>query len=210
MNITIIDRGTTFVEAAQCQTARTIVERRSIKQFKPDPVSEELLCELLNVSVWAPNHGLREPWRFILFVDEGKRTLGEAIAANAVKSRSPETYMNIPAHLLVVVQEDPRQREREEDYAAACALIQNFQLAAWERGLGVIWKTEPFTFVPGFLKSVGVKPGEKLVGLLHIGYPEAIPEARPRTRAEEKLTVVRSSTATEDPQGNGSIPAGIR
>ncbi len=183
-------------------TARTIKERRSIKQFTTEPVSIELLHELLNVAVWAPNHGLREPWRLILFVEEGKRVLGEAIAQNAVKKRSIETYMDIPAHLLVVINEDSRQREWEEDYAAACSFIQNFQLAAWERGVGVIWKTEPFTFNPKFRRAVGVRPGEKLVGLLHIGYPAVIPTAKPRMQAEEKLTVIRTASLMEVMESN--------
>ncbi|MNI28391.1 putative NAD(P)H nitroreductase YdjA [compost metagenome] len=188
-------------------TAASIVERRSIKQFTEEPVSTELLYELLNIAVWAPNHGLREPWRFILFIEEGKRILGEAIAKHAVKIRKPQTYIDIPAHLLVVINEDQRQRESEEDFAAACTLIQNFQLAAWERGLGVIWKTEPYTFNPNFRSDVGIQPGEKLVGLLHIGYPKVIPAAKPRTSAETKLTII-SSTTTEDSHFDDTITAG--
>ncbi|MEJ8543815.1 nitroreductase family protein [Brevibacillus borstelensis] len=174
--------------------AQIIRERRSIKKFKPDPVSEELICELLNVAVWAPNHRIREPWRFTLFVGEGKKTVVEAIIHNAVKRRDPDMLMKVPAYLAVSVREDERQREWDEDVFACAALIQNFQLAAWERGLGAVWLTEPFTYQPGFRQSIGVKPDEKLIGLLQIGYPEVIPPAVQRTPAEEKLTVIRDST----------------
>nr|WP_308216636.1 nitroreductase family protein [Pseudalkalibacillus decolorationis] len=71
------------------------------------------------------------------------------------------------------------------------ALIQNFQLAAWEQGIGVIWKTNQYIYSPNFRTHVGVKPGEKIVGLLHIGFPYAIPIAKQRTAAEEKLTVIK-------------------
>lgn len=185
--------------------AHAIRERRTIKKFKPDPVSLELICDLLNISVWAPNHGLREPWRFVLFVDEGKQVIVDAIIQNAVKKRDPEMLLRVPAYLLVIVNEDARTRERDEDYAAACTLIQNFMLAAWEQGVGVIWKTEPFTYQPGFLQAAGVKEDEKLVGLLQLGYPEVVPEARPRTAAEEKLTVVRSRIKLEDVYTNDSV-----
>ncbi len=186
-----------MTQSSRFPIAHLIKDRRTVKRFKKDPVSTELLCELLNVAVWAPNHGLREPWRFMLFIDEGKQVLGEAIVQSAMKKRDPQMYIDIPAHLLVVINEDSRQREWEEDYAAASTLVQNFQLAAWERGLGCVWKTEPFTFTPQFRKAVGVRPGEKLVALLHIGYPDKIPAARPRTQAEDKLTVIRSSDLTE-------------
>ncbi|MBP1961840.1 nitroreductase [Paenibacillus aceris] len=70
-----------------------------------------------------------------------------------------------------------------------CCLIQNFQLAAWEAGVGVVWKTNPFIHSPSFRETVDVKPGEKIVGLLHIGYPEQVPPVRLRTDAREKLTI---------------------
>lgn len=62
------------------KVANIIKERRSIKEFKKDPIPKEVICELLNTAVWAPNHGLREPWRFVLFMNEGKEKLVAAIA----------------------------------------------------------------------------------------------------------------------------------
>lgn len=54
--------------------AKTIRERRSIKNhYKNDPVPGELVVELLNDAVWAPNHGLREPWKFIFVSTEQKQ-----------------------------------------------------------------------------------------------------------------------------------------
>lgn len=54
-------------QTQQNSVAEIIKERRSIKLFKKDPLPQGLLEELLNVAVWAPNHGVREPWRFIAF-----------------------------------------------------------------------------------------------------------------------------------------------
>ena len=183
--------------ANECTVANTIKERRSIKKFKEDPVSQQLIIDLLNVAVWAPDHKVREPWRFILFIGEGKQKLIDAVyeeLSNGNSKKNPEQvkeYMEkVPAHLLVLMKEDPRPLVREEDFAATSTMIQNFQLAAWERELGVIWKTSPFIYSPTFHQAVGVKPGEKLVGLLQIGYPDAIPKAVERTSAEAKLTII--------------------
>ncbi|KKO54339.1 nitroreductase family protein [Paenibacillus sp. DMB20] len=171
--------------------AKVIQERRTIKKFKPDPVAEGLLLELLNTAAWAPNHGMREPWRFTLFVDEGKQLLVKAISDNARKPKDPARLLSVPAYIAVMIQEDERQREFEEDMLAAGTFVQNFQLAAWERGVGVKWLTEPFTYKPEFRASIGVQPREKLVGLLQVGYPEEVPAGRPRTPVEEKLTIIR-------------------
>lgn len=53
--------------------AKTIRERRSIKAGYIDKeVTQETVLNLLEDAVWAPNHGLREPWRFI-FVPADRR-----------------------------------------------------------------------------------------------------------------------------------------
>ncbi|WP_028552972.1 nitroreductase family protein [Paenibacillus sp. UNC451MF] len=177
--------------------AELIKQRRTVRLFKSDAVSTELLKELLNIAVWAPNHGHREPWRFILFQGEGRAKLAQAMvqtysAEDREKhgNKKMEYFMQVPAHLVIVMQEDPRQKVWDEDYAAVCSLIQNFQLAAWERGLGVVWKTNNYGYDPKFRKTIGMQPGEKIAGVLHVGYPEIIPPARPRTLAEERLTII--------------------
>lgn len=177
--------------------ADLIAARRSIKQFNSDSVSTELIKELLDVAAWAPNHGLREPWRITLFTGEGKRVIANAMANHSPKKGEPESLMQIPAYLIVTIPQDPRQKERDEDHAAACMFIENFMLAAWERGLGSIMKTGPYIFNPRFLEEVGVQPGEKLLGVIQVGYPAALPDARPRTPIEQKLTVVDTYTAPD-------------
>lgn len=47
-----------------------ICSRRTIKQFKSDPISIETIKELLEVAVWAPNHKLHEPCSIPLFSSE--------------------------------------------------------------------------------------------------------------------------------------------
>lgn len=171
--------------------ARTIVDRRTIRRYKPDPLPEQLVERLLNTAVWAPTHGLREPWRFILFVAEGRRRLIDAVIRHALKPKNADRLLEVPAYLAVVIREDSRPRELEEDMLAGAALVQNIQLAAWEQGVGVKWLTEPYTFRPQFRADIGVSEGEKLIGLLQLGYPLEVPSPAPRTPAERKLTVVR-------------------
>lgn len=179
--------------------SQLIKERRTVRVFKEDAVSVETLTELLDVAVWAPNHNLREPWRFIVYEGEGRKIFADAV----LSTFSPEElakygehrmkeYMHTPLHLLVVLKEDPRQKQWDEDFSAVCCLIQNLQLAAWEQGIGMVWKSNPYMYNPKFRdeSGVGVQPGEKIVAVLHIGYPRVIPHAAPRTPARELLTIV--------------------
>lgn len=179
--------------------AQLIQERRTVRTFKSEAVSTELLLKLLNVAIWAPNHRNRQPWRFILFTGEGRTRFANAMV-QSYSAEDKEKYGQkkkeyleaVPAHLIVVLKEDPRPKEWEEDYAAVCSLIQNFQLAAWEQGLGVVWKTNHYGYDPGFRDAIEVKPGEKIAGVLHIGYPEFIPQAQPRTPAEQLITIIEA------------------
>lgn len=178
--------------------AAAIKERRSIKQFKAEPLPAGLLEELLDIAVWAPNHGLREPWRFIAFTGEGTGFLADAAekwiqksSGNAEFAAKKRGYIAaIPASVIVVMPEDPRQREWDEDFAAVSALIQNLQLAAWERGVGTIWKTDPYIYAPAFRDAMGVKPGEKIAALIHLGYAEKVPGSHPRTPSKDVTLVV--------------------
>ena len=47
-------------------TLETIATRRSIRKFKPDPISEEALTSILTAGIQAPSSKKRQPWRFIV------------------------------------------------------------------------------------------------------------------------------------------------
>lgn len=173
--------------------------RRSIKKFKQDDISIEEMIEILEVAKWAPNHKMTEPWRFLLYSEEGKDTFVDAYVQSQtssdgivpVKAEKKASYFKqIPLHLVVVMPEDPRQKTWDEDYGAVSAMVQNIQLAAWARGIGMIWRTNDWIYNPIFREALGVKPGEKIVATLMIGYADFVPEAKPRTSIKNKLTVI--------------------
>ncbi|MBT4265596.1 MAG: 4Fe-4S binding protein [Deltaproteobacteria bacterium] len=48
------------------QTERLIFERRSVRNFKPDPVPETLIRRVLEAGRFAPSGGNCQPWKFIV------------------------------------------------------------------------------------------------------------------------------------------------
>ncbi|KPB05952.1 nitroreductase family protein [Bacillus sp. CHD6a] len=184
------------METNKSTLAQIIRERRSIKAgYTEKEVTQETVLELLDDAVWAPNHGLREPWRFIFVSSSEKQGFVEKL----VKTFPPEmqenrrSYFSQPAAILIVVmEEDPRQKQWEENFGAVSSLIQNFQLLAWEKKLGVVWKTNPHIYDPKVHKILGVQPGEKIVGFLHMGYFEEVPPKRERKSAGSKLTAFKN------------------
>ena len=101
-------------------------------------------------------------------------------------------FSSVQAHIIVIMPEDSNEVLKEEDYAANCALIQNFQLAAWERGLGVFWKGDAYLSSQEFREGIGVKKDEKVVAILHVGYPYIISKAHPRTPIAEKVKLINN------------------
>src|SRR5579875_4070729 len=62
------------------ELSEAIFSRRTIKDFKPDPVPAEVLDRALTAGLWAQNHRLTEPWRFTILGPETHRRLAEEFA----------------------------------------------------------------------------------------------------------------------------------
>ena len=50
-----------------------IHQRRSIRNFKPDPVPKEVIRQLLEAARLAPSGSNRQPWRFLVTTDPEER-----------------------------------------------------------------------------------------------------------------------------------------
>lgn len=176
--------------------ADIIRDRTTVKTgFINKEVGQDLVLSMLEDAVWAPNHKNREPWRFIFVSGERKDAFIEAVLECQEPAKHASTrrkFEEVPAFLIIVMNADPRQKVWEEDFAATSCLIQNFQLLAWEKDLGVCWKTPAHIHDPKFRSGIGVEPGEKIVGVLHIGHFDKEITAlrkRERTNPVEKMTV---------------------
>ena len=178
-------------------------ERRTVHTFADRPVSLDLVEQMLETAVWVPNHKMTQPWRFIVVQGEGRQRLaniarkvgerkgGEDPAKREeMAQRFYDRFSNVPMYVEVVIEESEKETTREEDYASASCIIHNFSLLAWEQGLGLVWETYPLLNNPEFREALGVRPNEKIVGSLHLGYPALVPEAKPRIPAGERLTVI--------------------
>ena len=50
-------------------TMEAILTRRSIRKYTKQPVSDEVLKELLEAAMYAPSAGNRQPWCFVVIND---------------------------------------------------------------------------------------------------------------------------------------------
>ncbi len=175
-----------------------IVTRRSIKNFNGQPIDPENIAEILEDATWAPNHGNRNPWRFVVAAGKEYVKFLDVLREYGVAKwqelseedleKQMKKFTGPGAVAFVIVPEDVRQKERLEDYAAASMFIQNGQLLAWDKGIGTCWKTPGFLDNPKFREQLGVKQGERIISMLQFGYFDDIPKARPRKSLDEIVT----------------------
>ena len=177
--------------------------RRTIKDFKPDPVPDDVLERALNAGIWAQNHRLTEPWRFIVLGPATQQALADAGAAAQLRSLAPDTdeatrakvqaaarqkILSKPLIVAVTYLLSGDALQRREDYAATCCAIQNIQLAAWAEGLGMQWNTGKQTQQPQTYDLLGINPTvEEIAGFLYFGYPAAVPPPVTRKPLSEVL-----------------------
>jgi nitroreductase len=140
--------------------------RRTHKAYGADPVPREELEELLELGRWAPNHNLTNPWRF--------RVLGPQSLEALKRAAGPEAAAKLDRAPTLVVASQVRCDDAiqdEEDLCAVAAAISYVLLAAHGRGLAGYWRTPGVLRSPEGREAVGVSPGERVLGLIHLGPP---------------------------------------
>ncbi len=155
-----------------------IKTRRSVRKYKPQPIPEDHLKQILTAAQLAPSAGNKQPWRFVVVKDpETKKKLGTiarnqtwisdagvVVAALAMDRKSPEVY----------------ERWAERDVMTA---VEHMVLSAWELGYGACWIG---AFEEDQVKELLKVPEEMtVIVLLPIGVPDQKPEPRGRKNLEE-------------------------
>lgn len=124
------------------ETMDAILTRRSIRKYLPEPVSRDMVNNILKAGMSAPSAGDEQPWHFIII---DRRDLLEKIS-----EMHPYAKMlkNAPAVLLICA--DPNVPKFKDFWVQDCsAASENMLLAAHAQGLGAVW--------------IGIYPAENLV-----------------------------------------------
>lgn len=109
-----------------------IFDRRSIRQFTPEPVTEEQVEQLLQAAIMAPSAQNRQPWHFVVCDD---RAMLEKF-----QQMHPYAKMLEQAPMMLLVCGDTEKQAGPYFYLEDCAAAtQNILLAAHALGLGGCW-----------------------------------------------------------------------
>jgi len=139
--------------------------RRSIRAFKGEDVSEEIVEKLVDAARWAPSAGNIQPWEFVIVRKAKiKRRLAEAALWQSFIEDAP-----------VVIVVCANEARSSQGYGArgktlyciqdTAAAIQNILLAAYSLGLGTCWvgafreeETKGILKIPDGIRPVAIIP----------------------------------------------------
>lgn len=177
--------------------------RRSIPAFQmcePGPSTAEIE-EILTLAVRVPDHGKLAPWRFVVYRGEERVRIGEALLAMALE-KNPELseemigvertrFTRAPVVIGVISKAGPHLKIPEwEQLMSAGAVCLNLLMAANAVGYVSNWLTEWFAYDERAYPLLGVMPGEKVAGFIHVGSTTFPATERPRPALADVVTWV--------------------
>jgi nitroreductase len=155
-----------------------IRERRSVRAFTAQGVSDEEAETLVEAACLAPSAGNLQPWEFVVVKDPGvKRRLVEAAHGQSFISEAPVVFVvcAVPGRSASGYGSRGRELYCLQDTAAA---VQNLLLTATANGLGSCWIG---AFDEGrAADALGFPEGIRPVAIVPVGYPAESPRQRPR------------------------------
>jgi F420 biosynthesis protein FbiB-like protein len=200
-----------------------IRSRRSVRHFLPDPVPQSVIERILESGTFSPSAHHRQPWRFaVLTTPEAKSHFADAMGADfrrdlLADGLSPDEVENQIARSRARICEAPlvimlcatmtsmdtypdEKRQRAEYLMATQSVALaggTILLATHAEGLGGVWVCAPL-FAPDTVRRALALPSDwEPQGMLLVGYPAKVPEARIRKSIHE-ITVFPNLSQIED------------
>lgn len=167
----------------------TILSRRSIRNYLPQPVGRDTMEVIVKCGINAPSGLNRQPWEvrviddpeFIrsatkLYVEENPEALAD--------SKMRNMFRNAPTIVFIAA---------ENNSQLDCGLLtENMLLSAWSMGIGSCCLGGPARFMKTekaseLLRRLEFSEGYELVLAIGFGYPAESPEARPRDLSKSRF-----------------------
>jgi len=169
------------------ETMNTILTRRSIRKFSTEPVSEEILKDVVNAGIHAPSAMCKKTWKFTVVTN--KEVISRLIKVIS-KVLDRENYdMYNPVAVVIPSNKRDNVFGRDDN---ACAL-ENIFLAAKSYGVGSVWINQLTGIcdnieIREILRDMDIPDDHVVYGLAALGYPDSnFPEPEYKEIGEVKF-----------------------
>lgn len=183
----------------------TIKSRRSIypNMYTSEEVTKEQINDMLEASIWAPNHKKTQPWRYIVYHSRESRQRLSDYLSETYLGRNPGEKYNERKHkniaskplesgvaIAIIMQRDPMESIPEwEELAAMGASVQNMLLMAHELGLGAYWSSTGFV-TRGGEDFFSLAEGQRCLGIVFAGQIGDLQLSSPRKSVDEVANIL--------------------
>ena len=164
------------------QTMTDMMERRSVRKFKPDPIDKELIEQIVNAGLYAANGRGKQATRIIAVTNKELRD--ELAKDNQVIGGWKDGFDPFyGAPVVLIVLGDKESATRVYD---GSLVMGNLMLAAHTLGIGSCWvhrAKEAFEMdkYKALLAKLGIEGKFEGIGHCILGYPDGeAPQAAPR------------------------------
>ena len=166
-------------------------ERRSIRKYKAEQISDEELKAVLDAGTWAPTgKGLQDPW-IVAVQDEALRARISRMNAE-VWGKDIDPFYGAPTFVLVFGSDPAVWANSVPD---GSLVLGNMMLAAHAIGLGSCWinrEREMFATAEGkaLMAELGLPVNLIGIGALALGYPDG-PTREPKPRKADYYRIIK-------------------
>ena len=142
--------------------------------------------EILRIAARVPDHRMVEPFRFIVFEEEGKARFANELrrAPGAPERKGEGTAAMVERVPLVVAVVSSPDTDHEtpvwEQELTVGAVCQNLVAAATAQGWAAQWLTGWSAYDAGIGRALGLGPNERIAGYFFVGTATVRPDERPR------------------------------
>jgi len=137
--------------------------RRSIRKFKDQDVSDEIIDKILTAGIWAPSGMDNQPWRFAVIRD---KKLKSEIAQLTIHTKVLE---NAPV-IIPVFLDNNVTYDVIKDAQTMGACLQNMLLAIHGLGLAGVWIGEIRKNMEEVRRLCGAPEKYELMAVIALGY----------------------------------------
>ncbi|MBP5327944.1 MAG: nitroreductase [Bacteroidales bacterium] len=170
---------------------RCLRERRSVRSFKPEQITDEELRAVLEAGTYAPTGmNYQDPW---IVAVQNREIMDQLVRMNKqFTQQEGNPYYDAPTIVLVFAS---RPEKWKNGMADGSLVLGNMMNAAHAIGLGSCWinrEQEMFDTEEGreLMTRLGLPEGLMGVGALSLGYP-ATPLRPARPRKEDYYRVIK-------------------
>jgi len=185
------------------ETIQTLLTRRSIRKYKPEQFSDDILRQMIEAGLYAPSAMGRQPWHLVVVRGHDK-IAGVDREVKSATARMPDNpyrdfvggagyTINYHAPTFVIVSGNTTLSPRNAQFD--CALVLgNMFLAAHSLGIGSCWinQLNVLNDEPGFrayMTQLGIPTDNRIFGCACFGYADC-PHPVPASRKENTVVVM--------------------